>query len=95
MRQSNQFDVELGRRILRIRRMRGWSRGRLAALLGLSSRDLLGYEKGQKRMQPDLLLRLAAILGVRISAFFADIRMPNATVDLGVRLPCRHASRSR
>jgi transcriptional regulator with XRE-family HTH domain len=69
----------LGKRIQMIRISRGLSREALAARLGLSTRDLRSYERGTKRMQPALLLRLVAVLDVRISAIFADERPSAAT----------------
>jgi transcriptional regulator with XRE-family HTH domain len=77
---NRQFDVVLGRRILGIRKMRRLSRESLSTLLGMSSRDLQHYETGKRRMQADLLIRLATILNVRISTFFADDRAPSSTV---------------
>jgi transcriptional regulator with XRE-family HTH domain len=68
------LNIAIGKRIRSLRIARGLSREALAERLGLSSRDLLLYERGTKRMRPDLLLRIVAALEVRISTIFADER---------------------
>lgn len=70
--QANQFDVVLGQRIRGFRRKHGMSRKKLAAQLDLSIRGLQRYEQGSRRMPPDMLVRLATVLDVKISSFFAD-----------------------
>jgi transcriptional regulator with XRE-family HTH domain len=68
------LDIAIGRRLRAIRRERGLSRATLARELGVSARRLQKHERGAKRMRPELLQRVAAILTVRISVFFADDR---------------------
>jgi transcriptional regulator with XRE-family HTH domain len=63
-------DVEIGRKIRTLRLERGLSQSRLADGIGLSFQQLQKYESGANRVSAGRLQRIAALLGVPVTAFY-------------------------
>lgn len=62
-----------------LRQSKGWSRPKLAALMGTSPQQLERLEKGQRKLSPDWISRAAAALGVapgEIVSFVDDPSQP-------------------
>jgi ribosome-binding protein aMBF1 (putative translation factor) len=67
---SNTSNMCVGRR-LRVRRtLRGISEEELCRKLGINRNDLNAYEEGIKRVNANMLLRIAKLLDVRPDYFF-------------------------
>ncbi len=54
---------DLGHRLQEARKARGWTQQQAAAQLGVARTTLTAIEKGERRIQPDELLRLASSYG--------------------------------
>ena len=65
-------DIEVGRRVRALRLERGMSQERLAFALKLTFQQVQKYEKGTNRIGAGRLQRIADILEVPVSTFFAD-----------------------
>jgi transcriptional regulator with XRE-family HTH domain len=63
-------DVAVGRNVISWRIARGMSRKQLANRLGVSFQQVEKYETGGNRITPGRLVKIAAALGVPISALF-------------------------
>jgi len=63
-------DVTVGRNVRIWRMVRGLSQAQLATRLGLTFQQVQKYETGGNRIPTSRLVKLAAILGVPISALF-------------------------
>ena len=61
---------KLGNRIQFLRRTRGYSQERLAEIMGINGKYLSGIERGKENPTLELLIRLAAGLGVEIEEIF-------------------------
>lgn len=84
------IDIGIGRRIRYIRKLHGLSRKMLAMRLGLTIGRLRKYERGVRRVRPELLVGVAAILNARIGAFFTD-HWAAKSVDAATYSPrCRY-----
>jgi transcriptional regulator with XRE-family HTH domain len=66
------YDMEVGRRIRAQRLTQGMSQETLAAKLNVTFQQVQKYEKGTNRVSAGRLRRIAEVLGVPISFFFAD-----------------------
>jgi transcriptional regulator with XRE-family HTH domain len=64
-------DVEVGHRIRIERLSRGLSQTALATQLGVTFQQVQKYEKGVNRVGAGRLTKIAEVLGVSVSAFFA------------------------
>ena len=53
----------IGRRLVAVRRARGWTSGALATTLGLSPQRWHNYEQGYTTVPPDILGRLWQVTG--------------------------------
>ena len=60
------FDVELGRRLRQAREARGWTQARLADEMGLTQDAISLYERGERALRVEALVRLARALDVPI-----------------------------
>ncbi len=69
----NPIDVHVGSRIRLRRTLLGMSQERLGEALGLTFQQVQKYEGGANRVSASRLSRVADILGVPISYFFADL----------------------
>ena len=65
-------DIEVGRRVRALRLERGMSQEKLACALELTFQQVQKYEKGTNRIGAGRLQRIAGILEVSVSTFFAD-----------------------
>ena len=68
------LDVVIGRAIRHLRRRRGLSQQMLAKRLGISVERVREYENAERSMRPRILVRLATVLEVPLSAFFSSYR---------------------
>jgi transcriptional regulator with XRE-family HTH domain len=64
-------DVEVGRRVRAFRLNKGLSQEKLGDELGITFQQVQKYEKGVNRIGAGRLQRIAEILGVPVSEFFA------------------------
>jgi len=75
--------VELGARLREARSARGWTQERAADALGVGRTTMVAIEKGERRLKPDELIRLAKLYGRKLSALLR----PGAPVeDFSVQL---------
>lgn len=61
---------DLGRRIQEARKTRGLTQGQVAEQLDMARTTVTAIEKGERRIQPEELIRLAPLLGRSIGEFF-------------------------
>lgn len=64
------IDMELGRRLLKLRRLRRMSQEELAAQIGISYQQIQKYEKGVNRIAASRLYTFSRILDVTPFYFF-------------------------
>ena len=69
-------DVHVGARIRTRRLLIGMNQETLAQKLGLTFQQVQKYEGGANRVSASRLSRIAEVLGVSISYFFADLPAP-------------------
>ena len=69
--QPDPKDVEVGRRVRAFRLNKGLSQEKLGDELGITFQQVQKYEKGVNRIGAGRLQRIAEILGVPVSEFFA------------------------
>jgi Zn-dependent peptidase ImmA (M78 family)/DNA-binding XRE family transcriptional regulator len=75
--------VELGARLRGSRSARGWTQEQAAEALGVARTTMVAIEKGERRLKPDELIRLAKLYGRKLSALLR----PGAPVeDFSVQL---------
>jgi Zn-dependent peptidase ImmA (M78 family)/DNA-binding XRE family transcriptional regulator len=75
--------VELGARLREARTARGWTQEQAADALGVARTTMVAIEKGERRLKPDELIRLARLYGRKLSALLR----PGAPVeDVSVQL---------
>ena len=72
----NPIDIHVGSRIRLRRTMLGMSQEKLGEALGITFQQIQKYEKGTNRISAGRLQRIAAILEVPVSVFFADANPP-------------------
>jgi transcriptional regulator with XRE-family HTH domain len=71
-------DVEVGRRVRAFRLNKGLSQEKLGGELGITFQQVQKYEKGTNRIGAGRLQRIAEILGVPVSEFFAPSSAPQS-----------------
>jgi ribosome-binding protein aMBF1 (putative translation factor) len=69
---SSPSNTRIGNRLRITRVSRGISEMELSKRLGIDRDDLDRYESGEKRLNANLLLRVAKLLKVRLDYFFQD-----------------------
>jgi transcriptional regulator with XRE-family HTH domain len=74
VRHSNQIDKSIGCRLRDKRTSLGWSQEQLAKRLKIDPKDVRAYEKGDKRINAELLLLISSLFGVR-PVYFFDINL--------------------
>jgi transcriptional regulator with XRE-family HTH domain len=79
--QPDPLDIEVGRKVRAQRLEKDMSQEKLGAALGLTFQQVQKYEKGTNRISAGRLQRIAEILEVSTSVFFADARSPRASSD--------------
>jgi len=72
-------DVEVGRRVRTFRLQKGLSQEKLGDALGLTFQQVQKYEKGTNRIGAGRIQRIAEILDVPVTDFFASHRNGNST----------------
>jgi transcriptional regulator with XRE-family HTH domain len=75
------LDIEVGRKVRALRLEKDLSQEKLGEALGLAFQQIQKYEKGTNRISAGRLQRIAEVLGVPTSAFFADTSAPPALAD--------------
>lgn len=73
-RRSDKRDIEVGRRLRTFRLQKGLSQEKLADQLGVTFQQVQKYEKGTNRIAAGRLQRIAEILEIPITEFFAPQR---------------------
>jgi transcriptional regulator with XRE-family HTH domain len=66
------LDIEVGQRVRTFRLQKGLSQEKLGDRLGLTFQQVQKYEKGTNRISAGRLQRIANVLGIPISDFFAS-----------------------
>jgi transcriptional regulator with XRE-family HTH domain len=64
-------DAEIGKRVRTLRLQRGLSQTELGALINVTFQQVQKYEKGTNRISAGRLQRIAEVLSVPVSFFFA------------------------
>jgi transcriptional regulator with XRE-family HTH domain len=72
------LDVEIGQRVRAFRLQKGLSQEKLADQLGITFQQVQKYEKGTNRIGAGRLQRIANVLGIPVSDFFASPRQGGA-----------------
>jgi transcriptional regulator with XRE-family HTH domain len=73
------IDKVVGRNIRILRLAKGLSQTELADALGVTFQQVQKYEKGTNRVGSGRLLKISAILGVKITDFFEGTDRPHDT----------------
>jgi transcriptional regulator with XRE-family HTH domain len=74
--QPDALDIKVGSKVRALRLERQMSQEKLGDALGLTFQQVQKYEKGTNRISAGRLQRIAAILEVPVSVFFADANPP-------------------
>jgi len=77
-------DAEIGLRVRTLRLQRGLSQSELGNLISVTFQQVQKYEKGSNRISAGRLQRIAEVLGVPVSFFFAADDMQKSSSDGGV-----------
>ena len=84
-RNSGPLDALVGDRIRMLRVNRGMSQAMLAGRIGVTFQQVQRYEQGASRVGASRLARVAAALGVSVSALFESSRTDSPRVNSPVR----------
>jgi transcriptional regulator with XRE-family HTH domain len=68
--------TNIGVRLRRLRKDRGFTQCQLARQIGIQQSDLSRIEKGEYRVSLDNLFKMLAVFGVKASEFFSDQKKP-------------------
>jgi transcriptional regulator with XRE-family HTH domain len=74
--QPDSMDIKVGSKVRALRLERQMSQEKLGDALGLTFQQVQKYEKGTNRISAGRLQRIATILEVPVSVFFADANPP-------------------
>jgi len=80
-RKPDPLDIEVGRKVRALRLNKDMSQEKLAEALGLTFQQVQKYERGTNRISAGRLQRIAKILDVPTSVFFADGKEGRAGSD--------------
>ena len=72
-RRIDPVDIAVGQRARDLRRAAGLTQQQVASALGVTFQQVQKYEKGANRIAPARLMALAAVTGVPVSTFFAQV----------------------
>jgi len=79
--QPDPLDIKVGSKVRALRLERQMSQEKLGDALGLTFQQVQKYEKGINRISAGRLQRIAAILEVPVSVFFADTKPSSAGAE--------------
>ncbi len=79
--QPDALDIKVGIKVRALRLERQMSQEKLGDALGLTFQQVQKYEKGTNRISAGRLQRIAAILEVPVSVFFADTKPSSAGAE--------------
>ncbi len=79
--QPDPLDIKVGSKVRALRLERQMSQEKLGDALGLTFQQVQKYEKGTNRISAGRLQRIAAILEVPVSVFFADTKPSSAGAE--------------
>jgi transcriptional regulator with XRE-family HTH domain len=79
--QPDALDIKVGSKVRALRLERQMSQEKLGDALGLTFQQVQKYEKGTNRISAGRLQRIAAILEVPVSVFFADANAPTGGAE--------------
>jgi transcriptional regulator with XRE-family HTH domain len=79
--QPDSLDIKVGSKVRALRLERQMSQEKLGDALGLTFQQVQKYEKGTNRISAGRLQRIAAVLEVPVSVFFADANPPAGGVE--------------
>src|SRR5438445_13440858 len=87
------IDIAVGRNVRIWRMAKGLSQAQLAHRLGVTFQQVQKYEVGSNRIGTGRLVKLAAILGIRIAALFDGTDVPDPPRSLPARFADTRAFR--
>ena len=64
--------MELKEKITKLRRMKGYTQGELANIVGVTTRAIQNYENGSRYPKKDILAKIAEALGVEETSLATD-----------------------
>ena len=64
--------MELKEKITKLRRMKGYTQGELANIVGITTRAIQNYENGSRYPKKDILAKIAEALGVEETSLATD-----------------------
>jgi transcriptional regulator with XRE-family HTH domain len=79
--QPDSLDIKVGSKVRALRLERQMSQEKLGDALGLTFQQVQKYEKGTNRISAGRLQRIATILEVPVSVFFADANAPTGGAE--------------
>lgn len=74
--------ASVGRRLRQLRKERGLTQSDLARQIGIQQSDLSRMEKGEYRVSLDNLVKILAVFGIDLAAFFAGEERARPTAAL-------------
>jgi len=89
-RPSSSEPPPFGKRLIELRKGRGWAQGEFAEILGVTPQTVEYYERRAKNPSLDVLLKLSAALGITVSELVGDVPVkrskPGPTSELEERI---------
>lgn len=76
---QSKFYKSLGRNLRRVRVSRGLSAAQLADLVGMSTDSVLRYERGERQLSVELMIKFAVVLGSSVMSFLDGLDPRTAT----------------
>jgi transcriptional regulator with XRE-family HTH domain len=70
-----------GRKILELRKERGWSQPELAKIIGTSGTIIGRYERGEVTPSIEVARKLAEVFGVTVDALVSEESLPEALTE--------------
>lgn len=71
--ESKEFSQKMGANLKRLRQVRGMSVEHVAEVMGISQDSVLKYERGDRRLSPDMIMRAAVLLNCSLLDIFSGL----------------------
>jgi transcriptional regulator with XRE-family HTH domain len=79
---EHRIDIEVGRRLKQLRKMKGYSQASLARAVGITFQQIQKYENAKNRLSVSRLTAIAHVLQVPFSTFVdPDACVPGVNID--------------